>query len=123
MISSTFEVDIISFPQKLGFSIEITGNSGTVKNFNIQIDHYTDLAIPTELKAGETLICDGSGIIRIYDEQGKLKSSLDFTDKIPTLDPGRHQLTLDADFAGDEPLKAEMTVKWMKNPERIKASE
>ncbi len=121
--SSTFEVDIISFPQKLGFSIEITGNSGTVKNFNIQIDHYTDLAIPTELKAGETLICDGSGIIRIYDEQGKLKSSLDFTDKIPTLDPGRHQLTLDADFAGDEPLKAEMTVKWMKNPERIKASE
>jgi hypothetical protein len=121
--SSTFEFDINSFPQKLRFSIEIKGNSGTASNFTIQIDHYTDLFIPTELKAGETLICDGSGIIRIYDEKGKLKSSLGFTNKIPTLDSGRHQLTLDAVFTDDEPLKAKITVKWMKNPERIKASE
>lgn len=120
--SSTFEFDINSFPQKLRFIIEITGKTGTVNNFNIQIDNYTELTIPTKLKAGEALICDGSDIIRIYDEQGKLKSTFDFTNKIPTLDAGGHQLTLDAVFTDDEPLKAKMIVKWMKYPERVSAN-
>jgi hypothetical protein len=121
--SSTFEFDINSFTQKLRFSIEITGNTGTVSNFKIQTDNYTELTIPNELKAGETLICDGSETIRIYDEKGKLRNSLDFTGKIPTLDAGGHQLILDAVFTDDEPLKAEMIVKWMKNPERVSANE
>jgi len=117
--SSSFEFNINSFKQELRFSIEIRGKSGSANNFKIVFDNYAEINIPNEIKSGETLICDGSGIIRIYDDKGKLRESLDFENKIPTLDAGQHEITIDAVFAGDEPPKAEMLIKWMKNPERV----
>jgi hypothetical protein len=119
--SSSFDFNINSFKQDLRFSIEIRGKSGSANNLKIVFDNYAEINIPNELKAGETVICDGSGIIRIYDDKGKLRESLDFENNIPTLDAGQHEITLDAVFTGEEPPKAEMLIKWMKNPERVMA--
>ncbi len=119
--ASSFSFGINSFQQKLRFNIEIKGKSGSASNFKIVFDNYAELNIPDELKLGETMICDGSGTIRIYDDKGKIRNSLDFAEKIPVLNVGKHKITFDAVFVGDEPPKAEMIIKWLKNPERINA--
>jgi len=119
--SSTFDFSLTSFEQKLMFSIEMKGGSGSTSNFSILTDNYTGLMIPGELKSGESMISDGSGMIRFYDEKGKLKNSFELTGKIPLLTPGKHQITLDADFFGEESPNVELVVKWMKNPEKVRS--
>lgn len=118
--ASAYEFSIDSFEQKIRFLIEVKGVSGSARNFVIQTDNFHEIKIAEELKTGETMICDGSDMIRIYDEKGKLKSSVHLSGKIPLLAPGKHQITFDADFSGEESPKVEMIVKWMKNPEIIK---
>lgn len=121
--ASTNEFSVDSFEQNLRFIIEVKGETGSAKKFTIQTDNFHEIKISDELKAGETMICDGSDVIRIYDEKGKLKSSVDLKGKIPRLQPGKHRISLDAEFSDGEAAKVEMVVKWMKNPEKIKMAE
>jgi hypothetical protein len=118
---SKISFNLDSFRQPLKFMIEIQGDTGLVKNCRLVVDNFTELFIPDEILANETVICDGSGMIRIYDKSGKQKKSLDYSGKIPDLDTGNHSILINMDFSGDELPHARVVLKWMKQPERIRA--
>ena len=108
--------------QPLQFRMQITGETGSVKNIKIQIDKYKELLFPVELAFGESLVCDGTETIRLYDKNGKPKGSFKLQNKPPSVAPGAHIILIDSDFAGDETPKIEVQFKGLDKMEKIEVS-
>ena len=79
----------------------------------MQIDNYLDLQIPVLLEVGESLVCDGTSIIRVYDAKGKPRESLKLEHLPPTMNIGSHSILFDADFSSDSELKLGFQLKGM----------
>ena len=108
--------------QPLQFRMQITGETGSVKNIKMQIDKYKELLFPVELAFGESLVCDGTETIRLYDKNGKPKGSFKLQNKPPSVAPGAHIILIDSDFAGDETPKIEVQFKGLDKMEKIEVS-
>ena len=108
--------------QPLQFRMQITGETGSVKNIKVQIDKYKELVFPVELAFGESLVCDGTETIRLYDKNGKPKGSFKLQNKPPSVAPGAHIILIDSDFAGDETPKIEVQFKGLDKMEKIEVS-
>ena len=108
--------------QPLQFRMQITGETGSVKNIKMQIDKYKELLFPIELAFGESLVCDGTETIRLYDKNGKPKGSFKLQNKPPSVAPGAHIILIDSDFAGDESPKIEVQFKGLDKMEKIELS-
>ena len=102
--------------------MQITGETGSVKNIKVQIDKYKELVFPVELAFGESLVCDGTETIRLYDKNGKPKGSFKLQNKPPSVAPGAHIILIDSDFAGDETPKIEVQFKGLDKMEKIEVS-
>ena len=105
--------------QPLQFRMQITGETGSVKNIKMQIDKYKELLFPVELAFGESLVSDGTETIRLYDKNGKPKGSFKLQNKPPSVAPGAHIILIDSDFAGDETPKIEVQFKGLSSSEDI----
>ena len=108
--------------QPLQFRMQIIGETGSVKNIKVQIDKYKELVFPVELAFGESLVCDGTETIRLYDKNGKPKGSFKLQNKPPSVAPGAHIILIDSDFAGDETPKIEVQFKGLDKMEKIEVS-
>ncbi len=96
--------------QAFQFKLFANGEKGEISNIRIIIDNYNEIQIPFELKSGQTIICDGSNLLKIYNEKGKQINAVTINN-IPELENGMHQITFDAKFSEDEDLKIEFNVK------------
>ncbi len=105
--------------QALQFRIYIAGKDGGVNNIKFSVDNYTEINIPIELEAGESIICDGSETIKIYNKKGKLKGDYKLTTTLPEIAPGIHTITSNCFFTGDESLKMEVQFKGLNNTELV----
>ena len=107
--------------QRLQFRITAVGTSGSARNFAIQVDRYAAIEIPIELSAGESLVCDGTETILVYDKAGKSKGSLRLAAPPPIVEPGPHKITLDSAFGGDEPSVIELQLRGLGAGEQVRA--
>ena len=105
--------------QPLQFRLNVAGNEGSVKNIKLQIDNYKDILFPIELKVGESLVSDGTEIIRLYDSNGKPKGTIKLNTKSPNLTSGAHTILIDSEFTGDEAPKIEVQFKGMNKSETV----
>jgi hypothetical protein len=105
--------------QPLQFQLNVTGTAGKVSNIKIQVDNYKEINLPVELSAGESLVCDGTKEIRIYNKNGRPKAKHTLTDSPPLMSKGSHTIIADCDFTGDEPPKIEVRFKGMDNVEAV----
>ena len=119
--SSTWELDQAWKEQRLQFRLAVTGKSGAVRALRLQIDHYASVVLPLELTAGESVICDGSTTIQLYDAKGKRKGSFTLPTLPPVLAPGHHSMQLDSDFSGDDPPRIDVQFKGMSRTEQVRA--
>jgi hypothetical protein len=108
---STWDVDFPWTPQPLQFRLEVEGTAGTVSNARLNLDNYLDINLPVELQAGESLVCDGTNIVRVYDAKGKPRHTLTLEQNPPNMQQGGHQLLVDADFSSDSDLKIHFQIK------------
>jgi hypothetical protein len=116
---SAFRVDFPWEPRPLRFGIQVNGDTGSVSNIKLQIDNYLELALPVTLAAGESLVCDGTTTIRIYDAKGKPRESFELSAAPPVLDLGIHQIVLDSDFSGSQPPKIAIRFSGLEKSEPI----
>jgi hypothetical protein len=119
--NARWDFDIGSFRQPLQFRMDIMGGSGSVSNFRIILDGYFDISLCQELAPGETVICDGTDILRIYDNKGKLKNTVKLQSSPPEVNTGSHRITFSCEFLGDESPKVEFALKSFNHPEIVKA--
>jgi hypothetical protein len=118
-VYSNWEFDLLSFSQALKFKIDILGKNGSAKNLKILVDENIELIVDQEILHGETILCDGHDEIRIYDEKGKLKNTLNMS--IPALSIGKHKIRFSSAFSGEDAPAIHFTVKAFDNPESIKS--
>jgi hypothetical protein len=111
-----------SFEQPLQFKMDVTGNSGSVQHIKIVLDNYFEINIEQELLAGETVICDGTSVLRVYDQKGKLKNMIGMPSGVPVMSIGSHQVRFSCDFSGDPAPDVRFVIKSLGNPESIKPS-
>ena len=107
--------------QRLQFRLSLAGKTATAKNFRLQIDRTVEVLIPVELQGGESLVCDGSTTIRVYDAGGRPKTTFTLAALPPMVAQGAHTVTLDSDFGGDEPPRIEVQFKGLGKGELIRA--
>ncbi len=118
---TTWEVPQPWGAQRLQFRLSVVGTGGTAKNFRMQVDRYTEVVIPVELLAGESLVSDGSATIRIYDANGRPKTTYQMAALPPVVAAGAHTITLDSEFGGDGPPSVEVVFKGLGPVEPIRA--
>jgi len=118
-VFSTFSYDQPFAEQPLQFRMQVIGTSGSISKIRIQADHYNDILIPIELKAGQSIICDGTADIRIFDEKGKAAGVYHLPAAPVTLPAGKHSLQFDCSFnEGDAPV-ATLQVKYLDSKEAV----
>jgi hypothetical protein len=97
--------------QKLRFRLTIKGEVGKVENFDLEFDRSFKFNLPKEALAGYSLVCDGSEVLRIYDQKGRFIETFDMGRKPPVMRKGTHYLRFDCQFKGNDDLKVNLIVK------------
>jgi len=92
--------------QALQFRLFVSGTNGSAGKFKIQLDGYREVALPVELKAGESLVADGSNLVRLYDTNGKPKGVYKLEGSLPILETGKHEVGFDCVMEGE--IKVEL---------------
>ena len=105
--------------QPLQFRMNIIGEEGAVKNIRIQFDNYKELLIPVTLKAGESLVCDGTSTLRLYDKNGKPKGTFKLQTDPPRSSTGEHTILIDSAFEGDDAPEIEVQFKGVNTRETV----
>ncbi len=118
---TTWEVAQPWAEQRLQFRLSLVGKGATAKNFRMQVDRYTEIVIPVELLGGESLVSDGSATIRIYDAEGRPKTTFRMASPPPLVASATHTITLDSEFGGDEPSRLEVQFTGLGPVEPIRA--
>ena len=105
--------------QPLQFRLKAAGKSGSVSNIKLQLDNYAEINVPIELKANESIVCDGTEYLQLYNEHGKLKGTYKMSSLPPAVSPGAHTIIIDSSFGGEEPPKIEMQFKGLNKKEAV----
>jgi hypothetical protein len=105
--------------QPLQFRMNISGEEGSVKNIKIQIDNYKELWLPVTLKAGESLVCDGTETVRLYDKNGKPKGTFKLQTSPPLVSAGEHNILMDSEFEGGDTPEIEVQFKGVNSREMV----
>jgi len=95
--------------QVLQCRLFVSGNNGSAGNFKLQLDNYRELKLPVELKAGESLVVDGSNSVRLYDANGKPKGIYKLEGSLPRMDAGKHEVSFDCAMEGE--VKVELSFR------------
>ena len=109
--------------QPMQFRLFINGKSGGIKNIKMQVDNYAEISIPIELGAGESIVCDGTQEVRIYDVQKKKKRSYTLASQVPVVTPGNHTIVFDCSFEEGDSVKVEMQVKALGRVEAVASTQ
>jgi hypothetical protein len=96
--------------QPLQFSLEAKGQGGAVDNIALEFDNYLSVSIPLTIQAGQTLLCDGTTTLRVYDPAGRQVQTHKLQAPPPAISPGAHAITFSCDFQGESPPIVE--VRW-----------
>jgi hypothetical protein len=114
-----WDFSLESFEQPLQFKNDVTGTAGSVEKIKLLLDSYLEIQIPQELVCGETVICDGTTVLKVYDLNGRLKNGIDLPAGIPVMSVGSHELRFSCEFNGEQAPEVKAEVKSMGKGESI----
>ncbi len=106
--------------QPLQFMLEIKGDQGKIDNITLEFDNYNTFEIPFSMKAGYTLLCDGSRNLRLYDEKGRQVRNYELSEVPPTIANGPHDIIFTCEFEGDPKPVVQVQFKAMGQGESLK---
>jgi hypothetical protein len=94
--------------------------AGTVRALRLTVDRYAALALPVELRLGESLVVDGTDVVRLYDATGKPKGRFTLSALPPVLARGAHLVQMESEFT-DDGLAVEVQFRGMGAAEPVRA--
>jgi hypothetical protein len=113
--ASTWEFTNPDAAQVLQFKLKVVGDGnetgGGVFRPRFSVDGGASLVFKTEVKAGQTLLCEGTREARLYDDKGRQIKTVTASAAPPTIGPGSHQVVFEADFRGASPLRAAVSFR------------
>ena len=103
--------------QPLRFRLQVNGDSGSITTPTIVVDDSPALQLPVVLKAGESLVCDGTARLRTYDVKGLQTGIVQCP--IPRIGAGKHTIVFTCRFIGEPTMKVVLTFTTVGEPEGI----
>ncbi len=119
MPASRWELRNPDGEQPMQFRLRVTGDSGSITNPVIAVDDSPAWQLPVALKVGESLVCDGTAMLRTYDAKGLQTGVVMSPVTIPGIHEGKHPLLFTCGFVGGPTLKAVLTIMTLGKAERI----
>jgi hypothetical protein len=117
--ASTWDLTNPDGAQPIQFRLLVVGAAGSISKVRFELDGTATMELPVELNAGESVACDGTPVLRVYDAKGRQTGTVTLKTLPPQLAPGRHRLSVDASFAGDGDVRIEVTVTTRGPAERV----
>jgi len=108
--------------QPLSFNLIVEGKQGSIRDMTLEIDSHIRLDVPAELEAGQTLVCDGTQTVRIYDAKGRQTKAITLKQKVPQLSRGPHRVEASAEFTGEPPPRVVVRFKTRGKAELVSKS-
>ena len=100
----------------------VVGSAGAVRNITLHLDNYATVSLPLTLSVGESLACDGTTTVHVYDATGKPKAAFTLPQLPPMLARGPHTITMDSDFDGETPPRIEWQLKGLSSVQPVRAT-
>lgn len=92
-------------PQPLHLHLLLAGGDDAgAEAIELEVDRSFKVTVPAALKAGQSLVWDGSERMIVYDEKGRKLETVEVGKWPPLLSKGKHTLAVDARFAGRGPV-------------------
>jgi hypothetical protein len=107
--------------QRAHFRLTVPGRKGTAGNFRLMIDRGAEIVLPVLLRAGESLVCDGTDRCQVLDATGALRSTVPLGAPLPLIGAGQHTISLDAERGGDDAPRVELQFRGLVQVERLQA--
>jgi hypothetical protein len=96
--ASQWQYTQIGERQPLQLLLEVIGEQGQVQDISLELNSYLTFTIPVPLKAGQTLVCDGTSTLRVFGPDGRQVSKHTLDQLPPELAAGLHSVVVDATF-------------------------
>jgi hypothetical protein len=87
--------------QPLQFTLVIKGDAGAIDNIAFELDNYLSFEIPFAIEAGQTLLCDGTATLRLFDAKGRQVKKHSLSAAPPSIRRGQHDIMFSCDFEGE----------------------
>lgn len=100
--------------------IGAVGASGSISNINIDFNGYTTHSVNVELKPNWSVTYRGGDKILVYDEAGRLKTTLDFDGENLVLRRGMNNIRISADFSSGSDIELQGYIRLKGKTERIR---
>ncbi len=83
--------------QPIHLQLLITGDaSAKVSDIVLEVDNFFTVKIPGTFNKGETLVWDGTPVMKLYDDKGKLMRTVAIDKSLAELTTGTHKISIDA---------------------------
>ena len=105
--------------QKLKFRLTVSGDEGKISNIKLEFDRSYKFNLPKQIKAGYSVVCDGSNLLRIYDKKGRFIETFDMGSTPPLLRKGGHYFKTNCNFIENDDLKVKLAVKQKGSKEKL----
>lgn len=99
--SSVWTVGNTDADQPLQFMLEVQGDTGSISNPVLTLDGASELRLPVTLKAKERLVVDGTSLARVYDKDGRQRSTINLAN-VPLLRNGSHTITFNCASSAED---------------------
>lgn len=96
--------------QPLNFTLTIMGKEGSIRNPKMEMDGYFNLELPGEYEAGNSVVCDGTGL-KVYDKKGGFVKEIALKQTVPSIKPGKHSIKFDCRFPEEVELTNRFVIK------------
>ncbi len=106
--------------QPLQFTLELKGETGAIDKIEFEFDNYISFAVPIAINAGQTLLCDGTETLRLYDASGRQVQKHSISAAAPTIPNGSHDIRFSCDFEGQPAPVVSVQFKALGDAEPVK---
>jgi hypothetical protein len=107
--------------QRAQFRLTVPGRQGDAGSFRLRIDRGAEIVFPVILRAGESIVCEGTDRCQVLDRSGAVRSTVPLTAPLPILAAGPHTVTLDAERGGDAAPRVELQFRGLVQADSLQA--
>ncbi len=118
-----WEYTQLGVKQPLQFTLTLKGSTGLVDNTVFEFDNYLYFEIPLAIEAGQTLLCDGTATLRLFDDRGRQVKKHNLAAAPPNIPHGQHDIKLSCEFEGDPAPVVQVQFKALGKSEPVKRDE
>jgi len=118
-VGKTWNYESVGEQQPLQFQLQLDGE-GYIENLKLEFDDYILFKVPGRIRGGQTLICDGTKLLRIYGQEGRQTEAITLNDAPPMIPAEKHDVYIECKFSSDPTPVVKIQFKYLNKGDVIR---